>query len=105
MKQEMWVDTKWRPIMGWTYIVICIFDFIVAPIINYIFFAKFQTEFISWKPLTMTEGGLFHISMGAILGITSWTRGKEKLIRKKDEDERDVDYERDFSGNSSRKDR
>jgi hypothetical protein len=32
-----------------------------------------------WVPLTLQGGGLYHISMGAILGIAAWTRGKEKV--------------------------
>jgi len=35
----------------------------------------------AWTPLTLQAGGLFHAAMGAILGIGSWTRGKEKQIR------------------------
>jgi hypothetical protein len=78
---ETWVNTKWRPAMGWTYILICLFDFVIAPILNYVFFAKTGVDFVSWKPLTMSDGGLFHISMGAVLGVVAYTRGKEKLKR------------------------
>lgn len=80
-QKEDWVNRKWRPAMAWTYMAICIFDFMLAPILNYIFFSKIGGDFISWKPLTMTEGGLFHIAMGAILGITAWKRGEEKIER------------------------
>lgn len=76
---EDWLNRKWRPAMAWTYMSICIFDFIVAPILNYIFFGRYHGEFISWKPLTMSDGGLFHMAMGVVLGITAWTRGQEKL--------------------------
>jgi len=78
---ETWLNTHWRPTMGWTYIAICIFDFIVAPIFTFWFFGKTGAEFVAWKALTMSEGGLFHISMGAILGITAWSRGQEKMTR------------------------
>jgi hypothetical protein len=60
---------------------ICIFDFILAPSLNYIFFGRMETEFQSWKPLTMTDGGLFHVAMGAIIGVTAWQRGEEKKSR------------------------
>jgi len=27
---------------------------------------------LEWKPLTTSNGGLFHMSFGAILGVTAW---------------------------------
>jgi len=74
-----WLNKTWRPMVGYTYILICLFDFIIAPVINYIFFLKSEQPLIHWTSLTLSNGGLFHLSMGAILGITSWTRGQEKL--------------------------
>jgi hypothetical protein len=32
-----------------------------------------------WQPLTLQGGGLIHIAFGAILGISAWTRGQEKI--------------------------
>ena len=32
-----------------------------------------------WEPLTLKGAGLFHMAMGAILGIAAWSRGQEKL--------------------------
>lgn len=78
---ETWLNRNWRPMMGWTYIAICIFDFIIMPSANYFFFGHTHGEFQAWKSLTMSDGGLFHLSMGAVLGITSWTRGREKINR------------------------
>lgn len=78
---EHWLNSRWRPAMGWTYIAICLFDFIIAPIFTFWFFGKTGAEFVAWKALTMSDGGLFHLSMGAILGITAWSRGKEKISR------------------------
>jgi len=37
-----------------------------------------QESYIQWNPLTLQAGGFFHIAMGGVLGIGSWTRGKEK---------------------------
>jgi hypothetical protein len=76
--REDWMNRKWRPAMAWSYMAICLFDFIVAPLVNYAFFGRMETEFISWKPLTMIDGGMFHMAMGAVLGITAWQRGEEK---------------------------
>lgn len=105
---ESWVNSRWRPMMGWVYMAICIFDFIIAPTLNYIFFGRTGADFVSWKPLTMSDGGMFHISMGAILGITAWTRGKEKLRRYEPEDEEYYEdrasYRDRISNNSPRED-
>jgi hypothetical protein len=35
-----------------------------------------------WQPLTLMGGGLLHVSFGAIMGITSFGRTKEKLAGK-----------------------
>lgn len=79
--EEPWITKTWRPSMGWAYISICVFDFILAPILNYAFFFYTKGALIPWKPLTMSDGGLFHMAMGAILGVAAYTRGQEKLKR------------------------
>lgn len=71
---------KWRPAMAWSYMVICVFDFILAPILWSILQATYKgnvTE--AWTPLTLQGAGLFHLAMGAILGVTAWKRSEEKL--------------------------
>jgi hypothetical protein len=89
MKQdESWVNKKWRPMMGWAYMFICIYDFVLAPTANYIFFAVTGLPYVAWTPLTMVSGGLFHVAMGAVVGVTSWQRGIEKLKRYEMTDER-----------------
>ncbi len=35
----------------------------------------------AWIPLTLQAGGFFHIAMGGMIGVGSWTRGREKAIR------------------------
>ena len=30
--QEHWSQKYWRPAMGWSYMAICLFDFMLAPI-------------------------------------------------------------------------
>jgi len=29
-KKEDWMNSKWRPAMGWMYMAVCIFDFVLA---------------------------------------------------------------------------
>lgn len=79
-KEEPAFHKKWRPAMAWSYMVICIFDFILAPIFWSVLQASYKgnvTE--AWTPLTLQGAGLFHLAMGAILGVTAWSRGQEKL--------------------------
>lgn len=69
--------------MGWMYMTVCIFDFILFPIMyTVVQFSKsnlLQTAFMQWQPLTLVSGGLFHMAMGAVLGIAAWSRGQEKM--------------------------
>lgn len=79
-QEEHWLKTYWRPAMGWQYFVICMFDFLVAPILNAIYFAMFNAvKFQHWDPITLKGAGLYHIAMGAIIGVTAWSRGQEKM--------------------------
>jgi hypothetical protein len=78
--REDWMNRKWRPAMGWTYMAICILDFAIFPIAWSILQAMQGGEVTSqWLPITLQGAGLFHVAMGAILGIAAWSRGKEKL--------------------------
>ena len=76
---ESWFNTKWRPAMGWMYMLICILDFAIFPILWSVLQALSHGSVTSqWQPLTLQGAGLFHLAMGAVLGISSWTRGQEK---------------------------
>ena len=79
-QKEDWMTKKWRPMMAVTYMATIWFDFIVGPIIfNILQYWNPGQAITSWQALTLQGGGLYHISMGAILGIAAWTRGKEKV--------------------------
>ena len=94
----------WRPAMAWAYVAIVIFDFMIAPMIMMIMFGQAQApvtlpygmsaaeyteilkalpqaQYQAWDPLTLKAGGFFHITMGVVLGIGSFTRGVEKQKR------------------------
>jgi len=79
---QAWMNKTWRPLMAYTYIVICIFDFIIAPI-GWSIVQSMQGTMLTqpWPPITLQGAGLFHAAMGAILGVTAWGRSKEKLAR------------------------
>lgn len=71
---EHWLKNWWRPAMAIQYIVVCLMDFIGFPI----FWAIISPERV-WHPLTLEGGGLYHLAMGAIVGVTAWKRTDEKL--------------------------
>ena len=79
-RKEDWMNSKWRPAMGWTYMGTCIFDFVLAPILwsllQSVSNGSVQTQ---WQPLTLQGAGLYHIAMGAVLGIAAYGRTQEKL--------------------------
>ena len=93
---------SWRHIAAYMYLLICFFDFIgmpvyyewahkplsdldmIAAIANIA--SESQVEFMRimsteqrWVPLTLAENGLFHLAFGAILGVSAWTRGQERI--------------------------
>lgn len=79
-KNEDWMNTKWRPAMGWMYMLVCITDFVLFPIlwslIQVVGDGKVESQ---WQPITLQGAGLFHIAMGAILGIAAYGRTQEKM--------------------------
>lgn len=79
-KTEGWLQRKWRPMMAMMYMTVCGFDFIVAPILWSLLQAKDHGVLTSqWAPLSLQGGGLFHLAMGAVLGITAYGRTQEKV--------------------------
>jgi hypothetical protein len=77
---QKWMTTTWRPLMAVTYMATIWFDFIIGPIIfNMLQFRSGEQLISSWTPLTLQGGGLYHLAMGAVLGIAAWTRGQEKV--------------------------
>ena len=81
-REQTWFHNKWRPSIGWSYMVICLFDFMFAPIfynLAQVFFTTDLSVLQKWEPLTLQAGGLYHFSMMAIVGVTSYGRTKEKI--------------------------
>jgi len=80
MKKEDWMNNKWRPMMGWMYMFVCFFDFVLAPVAWSLLQALTHGNVSSqWQPLTLQGAGLFHLAMGAVLGIAAYGRTQEKL--------------------------
>lgn len=78
---EDFATAKWRPFMGWTYMAICFFDFVIGPVMNVAFSIITKTPLIAWKSLTLDNGGLFHLAMGAVLGVAAFGRTQEKMAK------------------------
>jgi len=80
---EDWITSKWRPMMAVMYMCVCICDFILFPV-GFTIVQFWETQavndaFRQWQPMTLQGGGLYHMAMGAVLGITAWSRGQEKM--------------------------
>lgn len=69
--------------MAVTYMIINICDFVLFPILfTIVQFWETQAAndaFRQWMPLSLQGGGFIHIAFGAILGISAYTRGQEKV--------------------------
>ena len=85
-EEEHWVKSYWRPAMGWLYMAICFMDFIGFPLISMFLPVIFKHDglnanYVAWQSLSLSNGGLMHLAFGAILGVSAWTRGQEKLAK------------------------
>jgi hypothetical protein len=78
-KSEDWMQKQWRPAMGWMYMIICFCDMVIFPILWAIVLTIDHQQVVQWNPLTLQGAGLFHIAMGAVLGIAAFGRTQEKL--------------------------
>lgn len=79
-EKEDWMNSKWRPAMGWMYMGICVFDMVLFPILWSVLQTATHTAITQWNPLTLQGAGLFHIAMGAVLGIAAFGRTQEKMV-------------------------
>jgi hypothetical protein len=81
--QEDWMTKKWRPAMAIMYMTACLFDFVFFPImftiVQFWEISAANDAFRQWAPITLQGGGLFHVAMGAVLGVSAWSRGQEKM--------------------------
>ncbi len=86
--KDHWLQYTWRPIASYVYLCICIFDFIIFPILWSLlqFYGQGQVT-TAWIPITMSNSGFIHLSFGTILGISAWTRGYEKINQSKKDNE------------------
>jgi len=65
--------------MGWMYMVVCMMDMVVFPVAWSLLQTITHTPITQWNPLTLQGAGLFHLAMGAVLGIAAFGRTQEKI--------------------------
>jgi hypothetical protein len=73
---------KWTYLMGLTYMIVNLADFVAFPIM-YTIVQFWETQatndaFRQWVPLTLTNGGFIHIAFAAILGISAFNKEEKK---------------------------
>jgi len=78
-KKEDCMNSKWRPMIVWMYMLVCMMDMVVFPILWSLLQTMTHSPITQWNPLTLQGAGLFHIAMGAVLGIAAFGRTQEKL--------------------------
>lgn len=78
-KDEDWMQKKWRPAMGWMYMIVCMLDMAIFPVLWSLAQVVLKQPITQWNPLTLQGAGLFHLAMGAVLGIAAWGRTQEKV--------------------------
>lgn len=74
------INSKWRPLMAFIYMITCTCDFVVFPVLWSVLQAMTHGNVTSqWQPLTLQGAGLYHLAMGAVLGVAAYGRTKEKV--------------------------
>jgi len=77
------INSKWRPMMSFIYMITCFTDFVLFPILWSVLQAVQGGQVTSqWSPLTLQGAGLYHIAMGAVLGLAAYGRSQEKIAGK-----------------------
>ena len=102
-EKECWFH-RWRHIAAYIFLIICVFDFIIMPIVYEkndkikpaaavelsLKYSDTTTQHIalqtiiakrSWEPLTLKSNGMFFMAFGAILGVAAFTRGQERILK------------------------
>jgi hypothetical protein len=78
-----WINKRWRPMMSVIYMLTCFADFVAFPVLWSVLQAMTHGNVTSqWQPLTLQGAGLYHIAMGAVLGLSAYGRSQEKIAGK-----------------------
>lgn len=75
-----WINRRWRPLIAYSYLLTCLTDFVIFPVLWSLLQAYYQGQVPNqYQPLTLMGGGLYHLAMGAIIGVAAYGRTKEKI--------------------------
>jgi hypothetical protein len=78
-----WINSRWRPLMAIIYMITCFCDFVLFPVLWSLLQVMSKGQVTSqWMPLTLQGAGLYHIALGAILGVAAYGRSQEKIAGK-----------------------
>lgn len=78
--EQDFMSSKWRPMMAIMYMIVCTCDFVLFPVLWSLLQALDKGSVtLQWQPITLQGAGLFHMAMGAVLGVAAWSRGQEKI--------------------------
>jgi Holin of 3TMs, for gene-transfer release len=77
--KQPWFSKYWRPSAAWAYLGICVFDFVVFPMMWNATQVFTKTVITQWSPMTLQGAGMIHLAFGAILGVSAYGRTKERL--------------------------
>lgn len=65
----------WRHALGWTYLIVVVADFVLFPILWTVAQVYAHvTPLTPWQPITLQAGGLFHVTVCAVMGVHLWRR-------------------------------
>jgi hypothetical protein len=78
-KKEDWMNSKWRPMMGWMYMAVCMADFVLFPVLWSLVQAahggSVQTQ---WSPITLARRRIIPHGHGCYFGYRSiWTHTRK----------------------------
>ena len=76
MYDDSWIKNFWRPAIAWQYVIVCVFDFVLAPILIGFYSYLTHTPIVLWIPIT---NQMYHTSMLAIITTSAYSRGQEKI--------------------------
>lgn len=80
LPEKDFMTSKWRPMMAVMYMIVCTCDFVLFPVLWSLLQALDKGSVtLQWQPITLQGAGLFHMAMGAVLGVAAWSRGQEKI--------------------------
>ena len=55
-KDSNWMQNLWRPAMGWMYMIICMLDMAIFPVLWSLLQAMMHQPITQWQPLTLQIG-------------------------------------------------